>query len=56
MSTLTDAEKLSQPMGQFEAWFGKLFAHWGNERLGFRYLRDLPGALTYEQLCDRVKV
>lgn len=40
MSALTDVEKLSQPMGQFEAWFGKLFVYW-DARLGFRYVRGL---------------
>jgi hypothetical protein len=41
MSALTDAEKLSQPMGQSELWCGKLFAYW-DTRLGYRYVRGLP--------------
>jgi len=40
MSALSDAEKLSQQMGQFESWFGKLFVYW-NASLGFRYVRGL---------------
>lgn len=41
MSALTDAEKLAQPMGQFELWCEKLFVYW-DARLGFRYVKGLP--------------
>jgi hypothetical protein len=37
---ISDATKLSQPMGQFELWYNKLFIYW-NENLGWRYIRGI---------------
>lgn len=34
---LSDDQKLSQQMGQFEVWCGKLF-YYSGKRLGWRYI------------------
>jgi hypothetical protein len=35
----TDSWRLSQPMGQFQFWCGKLF-YWSGEFLGWRYINQ----------------
>ena len=37
---LSDTTRLSQPMGQFQNWYDKLF-YWSGEALGWRYLKGL---------------
>lgn len=36
---INDSERLSQQMGQFQLWCGKIF-YWSGQRLGWRYLRE----------------
>lgn len=40
MTYLSDKDRLAQPMGQFELWYGKLF-YYHSPKLGFRYLKGL---------------
>jgi len=35
---IPDEVRLAHPMGQFQAWYGKLF-YYSGPRLGWRYLR-----------------
>lgn len=37
---LSDAERLAQPMGQFQSWCGKLFTY-SSEFIGWRYTKGL---------------
>lgn len=37
---ISDAQRLEQHMGQFQAWHGKLFV-WRNAEYGWRFLHDL---------------
>ena len=35
---ISDKDRLEQPMGQFQNWYGKLF-YYHSERLGWRYIK-----------------
>lgn len=40
MNYISDEDKISQAMGQFESWYDKLF-YWSGDRLGWRFIKDL---------------
>ena len=40
MNYINDADRLTQAMGQFQLWYGKLF-YYSGERLGWRYLTEV---------------
>ena len=40
MNYISDKDRLEQPMGQFQNYYGKLFYYHG-QRLGWRYLRGV---------------
>lgn len=51
MSYISDADRISQPMGQFKKWYSGLF-YYSGEVFGWRFIKDVCDGNSYSLCCD----